>query len=345
MNRGSLYLPSLLSLLAVGCQAKGDPPPDAGSPDGSTHDAGDWSDAGTRDTGGPEDPWAFCPSGPPPASDPSWMHTITVAADAQFCSFNTILPLAQALARAKVVRLVAGTYAFPDQSGRARAHLPFCVRAQGGRSAASADGGELTTSRRPFLGQELLEHFLLQPLTLGGTPHVLFTQTSSYFPTGDPAPTIGIGGSTVDRVSEVFHQLCPGESCRGSSEILAPCPAPGDGVEATVSFDRGEMTVTTVLASGGFGPVSPAMLARASGSLDGVSFEQADYFRLAHRPDHHNWGGGYLVLFETPIGQACGIEAYVPSADGSFWVDEPAAWLVGCDLSRREALANVRPAP
>jgi hypothetical protein len=313
--------------------------PDAGSPDGNTQDAG------AGDASGFEDSWAFCPSGSLPGGDPSGGQAVTVAEGAQFCLFNGGLPLAQALANAAVVRLTAGLYAFPDQSGRSRARLPFCVRAQGGRIASSAEGGELTTSRRPFLGDEMLEHFLLQPLTLGGMPHTLFTQTSSYLRTGQPAPAIVIGGDTFDPVSQVMQQLCPGESCSTSSEVLAPCPAPGEGQAATVHFDRGEMTVTTVVAGGGGGSVSAAILARAGGNLDGTSFEQADYFRLAHRPDHHNLGGGYLVLFERPIGQACGIEAYVPSRDGSYWVDAPAAWLVGCDLSRLEALANVRPAP
>ena len=48
-------------------------------------------------------------------------------------------------------------------------------------------------------------------------------------------------------------------------------------------------------------------------------------------------------MFDAPRGQVCGIEAEVPSPDGSFWIDDPAAWTVDCDLALVDELSGVQP--
>jgi hypothetical protein len=91
----------------------------------------------------------------------------------------------------------------------------------------------------------------------------------------------------------------------------------------------------------GGGGHTAAALWRAEGVLDGTPFSQTDYYKLAHQPDHHNHNGGFLVLFDQPIGEACGLQVHVPSTDGSFFYDQVEGWTIDCDGNQLQALAGL----
>ena len=74
----------------------------------------------------------------------------------------------------------------------------------------------------------------------------------------------------------------------------------------------------------------PAAFVRASGSLDGQSFEQADYWKLIYNPSHHHFSRDFAVLFDAPIGSACGLKA----TEVDPWGDAPPAQVhtIDCEL-------------
>ena len=78
------------------------------------------------------------------------------------------------------------------------------------------------------------------------------------------------------------------------------------------------------------GGTEPGALVHAEGELDGVPFSQRDYWKLLYSPLHHHIGFDFAVLFETPIGLACGIK--VEAKYG-----EPVLHTVACDLANIEA--------
>ena len=45
----------------------------------------------------------------------------------------------------------------------------------------------------------------------------------------------------------------------------------------------------------------------AVGTLDGEAFDVTDYFRLVYNPEHHHFQRHFAVLFDAPIGGACGL--------------------------------------
>ena len=63
----------------------------------------------------------------------------------------------------------------------------------------------------------------------------------------------------------------------------------------------------------------PAAFVRAAGNLDGQSFVQEDYWKLIYNPTHHHFSRDFAVLFDNPIGDACGLKA----AEVDPWGDQP----------------------
>jgi hypothetical protein len=100
-----------------------------------------------------------------------------------------------------------------------------------------------------------------------------------------------------------------------------------------VTFSGGEVELYIQMGDSG-DSTEPAAFVRATGTLDGVAFEQTDYYRLIYNPKHHHFERDFAVLLEEPIGGACGlkIECLDP------WNEPPPSRMttVNCDLSEIE---------
>ena len=75
----------------------------------------------------------------------------------------------------------------------------------------------------------------------------------------------------------------------------------------------------------------------ASGTLDGTAFSTEDFFQLVYLPGHHHFTRNFAVLFDAPIGKACGIRIEaVNNLDGDVTAVVSTA---GCDLAPLETRA------
>jgi hypothetical protein len=75
----------------------------------------------------------------------------------------------------------------------------------------------------------------------------------------------------------------------------------------------------------------PIVFDRAAGEHDGVHFEQEDYFKLIHYPaDLNGVWNSFAVLFDEPIGSACGI-SFTNLGPDDLEVHRSAS-LLDCDL-------------
>lgn len=313
-----------------------------GKDPGDTGDAvGDTADTGGRDTGGDTaaaDLWAWCPAEATTSGD----VPLIVGDGALYCAIGVGEDLADELAAHVQVRVVPGVYALPSGDGTVDYMLPVCLRGADEDVASTMAGtGTLTTTTSdfPYTGWWLDG----QPLTFAGDPWT-FGFSLTAFPQEGAMPPVVLDerlrhGDYPD--TEAFVWVCRGD-CATDQRYVWPCGVrePQEAPTLTVTFDRGWLSVWVEVVES-FGPAVPAVFYRAEGELDGVGFSQADYWDLAHLPDHHNRGGGFLVRFDAPIGGACGLLAEVPSDDGSFRFERLRAATVDCAGAVVEELAGV----
>jgi hypothetical protein len=97
-----------------------------------------------------------------------------------------------------------------------------------------------------------------------------------------------------------------------------------------VLFDGGDLTLDIRMGVS-MAATEPAAFVLATGTLDGQSFEQGDYWKLIYNPTHHHFSRDFAVLFDSPIGNACGLKA----AELDPWGDQPPARVhtIACDLT------------
>lgn len=284
------------------------------TPDAGGADAG--QDAGAQPDGGGPPP--DCPSAGDFVGDPSWPYEFRVEPSAVFCGLVTEPPLRSAPAKAFRIQLVPGNYRLPETPGSYTMRLPFCAEGPSAASFELGGPGPLTLDLLPLGEDAFWLYRLEQSFSLGGQARVLDVGLDVYVTSVGPPPSVVLDGQREHGSgpdTSVTYLSCE-EPC-GEPIWFEPCPTPGEGELYAVRFDRGRVELRVrVYAS--FGPSGPAALTHASGTLDGASFVQTDFFKLAHRPDHHNHGGGFYVGFDAPIQGACGIELEVPSRDGGW---------------------------
>jgi hypothetical protein len=103
-----------------------------------------------------------------------------------------------------------------------------------------------------------------------------------------------------------------------------------------VDFEGGDLTLELRMGES-VAATEPAAFVRASGTLDGQGFEQDDYWKLIYNPSHHHFSRNFAVLFDAPIGSACGLK--VVGVDP--WGDPPPAQVhtIDCELGAIEERA------
>lgn len=295
------------------------------TPDGSAPP----NDGGSESEG---DPWAACPSAADFVGDPDSPVALEVTAEAVYCAtFLETRTLKEELAAKAQLRFTPGTYSVPAEAS-ATTNLPSCVRI--GNTAgvgASAGSTEYTTSSF----EESVTHAITSQQTFeelsGGGLSLRLEQTVD----DGSIPAITLDGSAapfddfnVYRTMEWCNE--PSEGCF-PDRIFQSCQYEiGQLNRHEVSLDSGNVVFELRLGQS-FASTEPGAYVRASGSFEGQAFDQTDYFKLIYHPAHHHFERAFVVLFDEPISDVCGIEVSSLEPFGDDVSDE--AFAVDCELN------------
>jgi|WetSurMetagenome_2_1015567.scaffolds.fasta_scaffold279905_2 hypothetical protein len=150
--------------------------------------------------------------------------------------------------------------------------------------------------------------------------------------TGDPNDT---NPGYLNRV-----ELCDGSTCedRWQDLFFESCNPDYPTYRHTIAFSGGQIVLDMRITGHVGGAVMLAAFISATGRLDGTAFSQTDYWKLVYSGDHHHFTRNFAVLFDTPIGGACGLKV------ANFWGNREFAPLpdvstIQCDLSNIATLA------
>ena len=278
-------------------------------------------------------PWPWCPTASAYVGD-DWAWTVPVASTALYCGmFNETRTLEQELAAKVQLQFIQGTYAVPSATGTVPLTLPLCARfLTAGAQPVLAGVGAAQVSVNPGS----ISITLTQPmLANGGDAWQL--QGYIYSPTTTAGPTATIdgaydgGGAPVSSV-----MLCKGDcTTYVDQRRISSCAFEGTTLNRhTLVFDGGS-AILDVRIGVTMAGTEPGIFWHAEGVLDGVAFTVDDYWRLVYNPAHHHFTRNFAVLFDSPIGAACGLrvdgfDPYTLAATVST---------VACDLTKLQARA------
>ena len=99
-----------------------------------------------------------------------------------------------------------------------------------------------------------------------------------------------------------------------------------DGGNVDLFLEKGDSAEST----------EPAAFVRAAGTLDNIAFDQNNYFKLIYNPEHHHFSRDFAVLFDTPLGESCGLKF----VNLDPWNEEPEseAYRIDCSLNNLSRL-------
>jgi hypothetical protein len=180
------------------------------------------------------------------------------------------------------------------------------------------------------------------PLRLGGVGQARVTEYGTVAYLNLEQPMADEGGKSYRLQLDLYHEggVYEVEACLlidadQTTVMLENSLSYYDRWRHTAVFQGGSLTADFFAAWGG--TPSSGLLVRASGVLDGVPFEQRNYWDLVSNNDHHFFGADWAVLFSAPIGSFCGlrIDDGNPIGAMSMYPDLK-IHTVDCDLSPRE---------
>jgi hypothetical protein len=277
-----------------------------GVPDGS----GDSSDAGD----GGFDP---CP-GPEEYIGDDWAGMLTVGTDQCFLAASIEgRPLEEMYSTQAIMRIAAGSYAVPIEEGTYPMRLPVCVqRFEPTDIFTLGDVGEVTVQRYG----EVVYLSLWQDV---------YDQLGQAW-----RLRVSMYGEGTDVEVEIGYIL--GEEY--SYYMYENTFSYYERWRHHVTFSGGELTSDFFAAWGG--TPSSGLLVGASGTLDGVAFDQSDYWKLVNNHDHHFFGADWAVIFDAPIGGACGLRIDDGNPIGSMTMYDLTVHTIDCDLQFIEERAE-----
>jgi hypothetical protein len=172
------------------------------------------------------------------------------------------------------------------------------------------------------------------PVEDGGDKAKLHMQFDIQSATSAPASMVlnGVENSLEieDRKTHAMY-FCDGteEDCLYSIVVLDSCTHETGTLHThTVELEGGELELSLRIGQS-FASTEPGAFTGATGTWQGQAFEQLDYFKLIYVPFHHHFTRSFIVLFDEPIGGACGLRL---SDLDPFDLEAGTAATVNCDL-------------
>lgn len=345
---------------ATGAPASGEPDsgattsnppssPDAGNDGtGSSHsdggvDESPGEDAGTTGGDGPGsdsagdggvvDPWADCPTAVEP-QNANWPLRINATEDAVYCAlFNENRTLLEEKAAKMQLRIAPGVHRVPDVDTTSLA-FPACVRDVA--KTISVESGSLTVTKST--GEGNTSYMLGFSQELGSNdPRRFEMRLDQSFDDGATVEFVLNGAETDELESYQSMDLCDvdGEYCFPNIIFSSCAYESGELNTHTVEFGGGQVTFELRIGES-FAGTEPGAFVAAAGHYLNEEFTQDDYFKLIYHPAHHHFERAFVVLFDEPRGEVCGIEV---SGLEPFGDDVPdAAYTVDCDLDHLDEL-------
>lgn len=313
------------------------PPPSEDAAPAPEEDASSPPDTGAPDAGDPDEAaWSGCPDADWAPSDPNWPVLLTVTEEAVYCAtFHETRTLKEELAAKLQLRVAPGEYQLPAEDHPDYA-LAVCLRDRHGRTSAP-DHGQTQYSEQP--SGDNLERRLLAQTTFKELGQLNARLQHSVKPGENPAFILDGKEADINSFdSYTALELCsePGEQCF-PAQMFTSCEfSSGQLNTHDVTLDKGQIRFELRLGQS-FAGTEPGAYVRASGSFEGVAFDQTDYFKLIYHPTHHHFERTFAVLFDEPIAGACGIEVHALERFGDDVPDE--AYTLDCELNRLEPLS------
>tara|TARA_Y100001968_G_scaffold317764_1_gene347168 strand:+ start:465 stop:1535 length:1071 start_codon:yes stop_codon:yes gene_type:complete len=338
-----LLLLTLAGVIACGNGSNG--PDGSHDDDDSTSDdddsASDDDDSTSDDDDSAEtELWPFCPQSSSYVGNTNWQQTLEVSSAALYCAmFNESRSLEQEPSFKAQLRLIPGSYGLPHEEGLSSMALPVCIKLAEGQGEAVMDGtGNVQTTTSGWQESTFYSHLLEQPMTDSKSSEWWLKGTLRLEATGSqsPAPLLADGSApSAWSGTGLEFSLCPddAQSCYEGRHFLSCNPTGYRLQRHSLQFNGGELQLDIRMGESA-AATEPAAFIRAAGNLDGQDFEQTSYWKLIYNPTHHHFSRDFALLFDSPIGGACGIKAI----NLDPWGDAPPGqvFTVDCELSNIE---------
>jgi hypothetical protein len=294
-----------------------------------------------------------CPGSSDYVGNQAWQHQLQVTSDAEYCGgSNENRTIEQELAAKGKLRIATGTYPLPETSGTYDFALPVCFELPAGTTAPTfAGAGQIRATQSTLSTDVYYSYRFSQPLASSAATAWIFQGTISNAAAvgANPAPFI-LDGSALDMVGSSGYSLaiCQGATCAGAWNDIGflSCNPTGYRLsQSTVTFSGGQIALDLRIGQS-TASTEPAMFVAASGTLDGTTFTQTDYWKLVYLPEHHHLVRNFAVLFEASISGACGLK--VLNVDPSNGAQLPKVTTIQCDLSdiaTRTVTGSLTPTP
>lgn len=298
------------------------------------------------DTGGTGDPpWPHCPDASAYVGDTSWAGVVQVTGEALYCSTsNEGRTLEQELEAKTLFRVIEGAYAVPTEEGEVEIAFPVCTLRADEASQPKMDGAGTTYASPSDFGSTRYTYLDgTQPMVADdGTSWSLDHTIVMVGPAGetpDPLVLDGGEGDASTGADAVFTAYRAGDSVEDDAAVVfdSCLGTAWDENLHTVTFDGGDVALDLYISDETI-VTGSAQLVHASGTLDGTAFEVDNFFQLIYRPDHHHYTRHFAVLFDTPIGDACGLR--IEEVDAQQGTTTAVVSTAACDLSVIETRAT-----
>ena len=282
----------LLALtLALACSHKDSPADDSPIPDDSPDDS-------------PAEPaWAECPDGPSASGEG---RLLTLGGGALYCgTFNEGRTLDEEQAAKAQLRLPEGSIILPTSAvSDAPLTLPACVRFDPDTPGLlSAGEGTVSATFNTWGSDTTFSYQLRQPLDDGRT---LAIQLSGL----DQGQDLRLDGAylSVDGPMQASMMICEGR-CEYAETLFDSCTFEDVATQRnTITYSGGDIALDLRIGSS-FASTEPGVFYQATGTHQGQSWSQTDYWSLVYNPTHHHFSRDARVWLPQPIGEVCAIEA------------------------------------
>lgn len=260
--------------------------------------------------------------------------TLRVEAGAEYCyTFDSTVGAQEQMALKARVLFVPGSYEIPAENGEFDLDVPVCLQfPEPGAEPRIEGAGRVTQDIRT----DWFSMSICQPLR-DGAGEVFWLSTSlggGFPPAGD---TLVLDERSTDPISGSWSVRLSREGCGSLVErrYFQSCHYSWiDPQFHNVQFEGGEVSLELRIAM--VDATMFGLFPRATGVLDGTAFEQADYWKLAFHSVLHFFLCDFIILFDQPIGGACGLKIEKLSTWDDYIDPERKLATIRCDCSEIE---------